>query len=57
MKFEELLRRSEQKGYDTGQKQILELTDRMIKAGEADQLSRLHEDSDFLQAMLKKYHL
>ena len=53
MKFEELLRRSEQKG----QKQILELTDSMIKAGETDQLSRLYEDSDFLQAMLKKYHL
>lgn len=36
---------------------ILQLAEHMIKAGETDQISRLREDPDFLQAMLEKYHL
>lgn len=57
MKFQELLQNAEQKGVETGQQQILELTNRMIQAGETNQLSRLLEDHVFLQTMLKKYHL
>lgn len=39
------------------QEQILCLAECMIKAGEADKISQLREDPDFLSAMLNKYHL
>ncbi len=69
MRFEELLRNSAKKGWEegrkkgeeagrkTGQEQILELTSRMIAAGESDLIPRLRTDSVFLQTMLEKYKL
>ncbi|MBQ7796852.1 MAG: Rpn family recombination-promoting nuclease/putative transposase [Lachnospiraceae bacterium] len=57
MKFEELLKRSENKGRKEEQTRMLQLMDYMIKAGETQQLAQLKDDPAFLQAMLEKYHL
>ena len=61
MQFEELLREREQEGRKEGRRDgmncILKLTAAMIEAGEADQISRLSTEPEFLKAMLEKYHL
>lgn len=69
MRFEELLRKAERKGHEEGRKNglsdgrkegidvILQLTVLMIQNGETNQSTRLHQDSEFLNTMLEKYHL
>ena len=61
MTFDELLRKSEKKGFAEGeqcmQNRLLKLVSQMIESGEADAVSRLSEDSDFLSQMFEKYHV
>lgn len=54
---QEVTQKVTQKVTKETQDQILRLADYMIKAGEAEQISHLREDPDFLHAMLDKYHL
>ena len=64
MTVDELLRKSEKKGYAAGyaegeqrMNRLLKLVSQMIESGEADAVSRLSEDSDFLSQMFEKYHV
>ena len=44
-------------GKKEGEKKTLRLVNCMIKNGESDQIPRLEEEPEFLQAMLEKYQL
>lgn len=61
MKFEELLQDSKaaglQEGIEIGQNLLLNLIQCMTDNGQADEISKLGSDREFLQAMLHKYHL
>lgn len=57
MKFDELLQESAKKGEEKGQQKVIQLVNCMIQNGETDQISRLNQEPEFLQAMLEKYQL
>ena len=61
MRFEELLQQSEQQGIrqgrEEGSRQMLDLVEAMLAAGEVSEIPRLKTEPVFLRQMLKKYHL
>lgn len=57
MKFDELLQESAKKGEEKGQQKVIQLVNCMIQNGETDQIARLNQEPEFLQAMLEKYQL
>jgi len=65
MRFEELIqsaardaaREAAKEAAEVTQKQLLDLVNRMLQNGEADQIPRLQAEPDFLQQMFAKYHL
>lgn len=57
MKFDELLQESAKKGEEKGQQRVIQLVNCMIQNGETDQIPRLNQEPEFLQAMLEKYQL
>ncbi len=57
MTGEELLKKEYSKGVEQGSRKILELTNRMISDGRANEVSRLLSDKKFLDEMIEKYKL
>lgn len=57
MRFEELIQSAAREAAEVTQKQLLDLVNRMLQNGEADQIPRLQAEPDFLEQMLAKYHL
>lgn len=65
MQFEEMLKKEHMEGIlegrnegqKAGEQRMLELISKMLADGKADQIERLKSETEFLEEMLKKYHL